>query len=65
VGTPIIGTGQLLWAPDGELLAAVRDERNLEAGLYRISPATGGAVLLTPATLSRLLGLRVVEGSDQ
>jgi WD40 repeat protein len=65
VGTPIIGTGQLLWAPDGELLAAVRDERNLEAGLYRISPATGGAVLLTPATLSRLLGLRVVQGSDQ
>jgi Tol biopolymer transport system component len=58
VGTAIIGTGRLFWTPDGNLLAAVRDERNLEAGIYRISPATGGAVLVTPAKLSLLLGVR-------
>ena len=61
VGTPIIGTGRLLWAPDGNLLAAVRDERNLEAGIYRISPETGGAVLVTPAKLSMLQGVRAYE----
>jgi Tol biopolymer transport system component len=61
VGTPVIGTGRLLWTPDRNVLAAVRDEPGLEAGLYRLSPVTGGAVLLAPATLSRLQGLRIYE----
>lgn len=58
VGTPIIGSGPLVWTPDGDLLAAVRDEPNLAPGLYRISTSTGGAVLLTPGKLTRLMGLR-------
>jgi Tol biopolymer transport system component len=61
VGTSIIGTGRLLWTPEGDLLAAVRDERGLEPGLYRISTSTGGAVLLTPGRLTRLMGLRLFE----
>ncbi|MBI3764564.1 MAG: PD40 domain-containing protein, partial [Chloroflexi bacterium] len=58
VGTTIIGTGRLVWTPDGDLLAAVRDEPNFAPGIYRISTATGGAVLLTPGKLTRLMGLR-------
>jgi Tol biopolymer transport system component len=61
VGTPIIGTGRLLWTPEGDLLAAVRDERGLEPGIYRISVATGASTLLAPGTLTRLMGLRVYE----
>lgn len=61
VGPPIIGTGRLFWTPDGALLAAVRDEPRLDPGLYRISTATGAAVLLTPGRLMRLMGLRVFQ----
>jgi WD40 repeat protein len=65
LGTPIIGTGRLFWTPDGQVLAAVRDERNLNPGLYRISPATGGAVLITEAAVARIWGVRVYETSGE
>ncbi len=58
LGTPLIGTGPLFWAPDGQLVTAVRDEPNFDAGIYRVSPTTGGAVLITPANLARVLGVR-------
>ena len=57
IGAPIVGTGRLLWTPDGDLLAAVRQERNFEPGLYRIFTDSGGAVKIVGGEQTRLIGL--------